>query len=113
MSSKKPIDDELLDEEIEDGNVLKLSRVYEFEERKIDRLDFSGFDDLEISDLNRAADVLTAAGRVVLNPETDAQYCLYIAAVATHTPHEFFEMVKARDIVRIRNKVRNLFYGRE
>lgn len=103
---------ELPDDEIENGSVLKLSRVYDFEERKIDRLDFKWFDDIELSDMNRAADILTNSGRVVLNPEMDAQYCLYIAAVATHTPHEFFEDLKPRDIMRIRNKVRNLFYGK-
>ena len=60
-----------------------------------------------------ASDVLTRAGRVVLNPEMDVQYCMYIAASATHRPHEFFDMLKARDVVRVKNKVRSYFFGRE
>ena len=104
--------EELFEEEIENGNILKLTKTYDFEEQKISQLDFSGFDDLEVGDLNRAADQLTNSGRVVLNPEMDAQYCLYLAASATHMPHEFFSDLKIRDVIRIKNKMRNLFYGR-
>lgn len=100
------------DGEIEKGSVLLLSHPYNFEDEVIDRLDFSHFEDMTIEDLNRAADALTNAGRVVLNPEMDAQYCMYIAARAARQPHEFFELLGPRDIMRVRNKVRNLFYGR-
>jgi len=116
MDDVEPLDEPVTEsetgDEVENGNILKLTRTYDFDDRKISQLDFSGFDDLEVADLNRAADQLTNAGRVVLNPEMDAQYCLYLAASATRMPHEFFRDLKIRDVIRIKNKMRNLFYGR-
>lgn len=99
--------------DIEDGDILVLTREYEFEGEKVKMLDFSGFVDITANDMIEASDVLTKAGRVVLNPEMDVQYCLYIAAAATHKPHEFFDKLKARDVVRVKNKVRSYFFGRE
>ena len=100
-------------DDIENGDILKLSQEYLFEGERISELDFSGFDDITADDMIEASDILTKAGRVVLNPEMDVQYCLYIAAAATHRPHEFFKLVKARDVVRVKNKVRSYFFGRE
>ena len=76
--------------DIEDGDILVLTQEYEFEGEKVKTLDFSGFVDITANDMIEASDILTKAGRVVLNPEMDVQYCLYIAAAATHKPHEFF-----------------------
>lgn len=100
-------------EDIESGNILKLTRTYEFEGEQISELDFSGFEDLSTEDMIQASDMLTRAGRVAINPEMDVQYCMYIAACATKKPHEFFKQLKLRDVVRVKNKVRNLFFGSE
>lgn len=94
-------------------DTLELSREYDFEGEKITELDFGFFDSLTTEDMIEASDALTRAGRVVVNPEMDLQYCLYIAARATHMPHEFFRMLKPRDAVRVKNKVRSFFYGAE
>ena len=102
-----------IDQDPDDGDILKLTKEYDFEGEKISELDFSGFDDITTNDMIEASDVLTRAGRVVLNPEMDVQYCLHIAAAATHRPHEFFKILKARDVVRVKNKVRSYFFGRE
>ena len=93
--------------------IVELSRPYEFEGETITELDFSGFEDLGVNDMIEASDVLTRSGRVVVNPEMDVQYCLHIAASATHRPHEFFDLLKVRDIAKVKNKVRNLFFERE
>lgn len=100
-------------DDIESGDILVLTQEYEFEGEKIKELDFSGFEKITADDMIEASDVLTKAGRVVLNPEMDVQYCLYIASAATHRPHEFFRLLKARDVVRVKNKVRSYFFGRE
>ena len=99
--------------EEEDSNILKLTRTYSFEGEEIDELDFSGFDNITAKDMTEAADMLTRAGRVVVNPEMDVQYCLFIAHKATHRPIEFFNQLKARDVVRVKNKVRNSVFGGE
>ena len=46
-------------------------------------------------------------------PEMDLQYCLYLAAFATGKPHEFFDQLKARDAVKVKNKIRNCFFVEE
>lgn len=109
MQHKRTADEAL--EEMVDGNVLQLTRPYEFEGETVTELDFSGFEDnVTMDDMIRAADMLTNRGRVVVNPEADLQYCLYIAACATHKPHEFFNLLKPRDAMRVKYKVRNLFF---
>jgi hypothetical protein len=97
----------------DDDMILKLSRPYAFEEETIEELDFSGFESVTTKDMIEASDVLTKSGRVVVNPEMDLQYCLYIAAFATGKPHEFFDQLKVRDAVRVKNKIRNCFFGSE
>jgi putative intracellular protease/amidase len=70
-------------------------------------------DGFEVIEAMAPLDMLTRAGRVVVNPEMDVQYCLFIAHKATHRPLEFFNQLKARDVVRVKNKVRNSFFGGE
>ena len=97
----------------ENDNILKLTKGYVFEGETISELDFSGFDDINVDDMIQASDMLKRSGRVVVNPEMDVQYCLYIAACATHKPHEFFKLLNPRDITRVKNRVRNGFFGPE
>ena len=105
---------EIPDAEIEENeNLLRLTKPYSFEGREIQVLDFKDFDNLKTDVMIEASDILTRSGRVVVNPEMDVQYCTYIASCATHLPLEFFDMLNLRDGVRVKNKVRNLFFGRE
>lgn len=98
---------------MENNNILTLSQPYMFEGEMIESLDFSGFDDITTNDMIAAADDLTRSGRVVVNPEMDIQYCLYIAACATKKPHEFFKTLRPRDTVKVKNMVRRCFFGEE
>lgn len=98
---------------VDDDTILKLTKTYMFEGESISELDFSGFDDITVEDMIQASDMLTKSGRVVVNPEMDVQYCLYIAACATHKPHEFFKLLKPRDVTRVKNRVRAGFFGQE
>lgn len=107
MADKKNVTEEI----VEEGDILKLTRPYTFEGEEVEELDFSGFDEITVDEMIAAADALTRSNRAVVNPEMDVQYCLYIAACATKRPHEFFKLLKARDIVRVKNKVRNYFFG--
>ena len=94
----------------EDGDILKLAREYEFEGEKISELDFSGFDDnVTLEDWTQAIDAMTRDGRVAAIPERDIQFCLYIAAAATHRPHEFFKTLKVFDARQVRDKVSSCF----
>lgn len=109
---KRTVDEEM--EALAEDDVLQLTRGYEFEGEVVTSLDFSGFEDnVTMDDMIRAADLLARHGRVVINPEADLEYCLYIAACATHRPHEFFKLLKPRDAMRVKLKVRNLFFAGE
>lgn len=98
---------------INEDMILQLSRTYEFEGEKIDKLDFSGLEDVTANNMIKANKVMTAAGHVSIMPENDLHYTLIIAADATGYPIEFFKTLKPRDAIKVKNKVTNFFYGEE
>lgn len=93
------------------GNVVKLSRTYEFEGEKIQELDFSGLEDVTADDMIKANKVLASSGTVSVLPENDLHYTLIIAASATGHPIEFFKSLKPRDAIKVKNKVTSFFFG--
>ena len=68
---------------------------------------------ITLNDMCAAADALTVSGRVVINPESDVQYCLFIASRVTGISFEHLTELKTRDIMRIRTAIKRTFYGRE
>ena len=102
IESIKPKDDDV---------IVKFVNSYEFEGETITELDFSGMDDITAKDMIQANNLLTRSGRVVAVPEMDLQYILFIAHLATHKPLEFFDKLKPRDAVKVKNKVTNYFFG--
>jgi len=94
-----------------EDRILKLANKYEFEGDTISELDFSDMDNISAKDMIQANNMLTRAGRVVAMPETDMQYVLFIAHLATHKPLEFFDMLKPRDAIKVKNKVTGYFFG--
>ena len=94
-------------------NIVRLSRIYEFEGEKIAELDFSGLEDVTADDMIKANKVLSSSGTVSILPENDLHYALIIAASATGYPVEFFKKLKPRDAIRVKNTVTSFFYGEE
>ena len=95
------------------SDILELSKEYDFEDEKVSKLDFSGLDDIGYDEIIRASDSVTKDGRMTAVEEFDVQYCIYLAAPASGMPHEFFDILCPRDIVRVRNKVRNFLISKE
>ena len=98
--------------EVNDDVIIKLSQTYNFEGDEISELDFSGIDSVTVEDMIQASNILTRSGRTVAIPEMDLQYTLYIAHVATGRPIEFFNRLKPRDAIRVKNRVTGYFFGR-
>lgn len=99
--------------EIEDDNVVKFVKVYQFEGETIGEIDMSGMEKITANDLIKANKVLQASGVVTVMPETNLEYAMIIAASATGRPVEFFKGLAPRDAIKIKNKVTHFFFGEE
>lgn len=94
-------------------NIVKLSKIYDFEGEKVSQIDFSGLENITADDMIRANKVLSTSGTVSILPENDLHYTLIIAASATGLPIEFFKALKPKDAIRVKNTVASFFYGEE
>lgn len=94
-------------------NIVKLSKIYDFEGEKVSQIDFSGLENIIADDMIRANKVLSTSGTVSILPENDLHYTLIIAASATGLPIEFFKALKPKDAIRVKNTVTSFFYGEE
>jgi len=98
----------------EDGGFLiKLTRTYQFEEQSISEIDMSGLENLTARDMVKANKVLSSNGTVAVLPEMTLDYALVISAAATGLPIEFFNSLKPRDAIKVKNKVTSFFFGEE
>lgn len=109
MKETKGVMEQAADKE----NVLKLSKVYDFEGCKVSEIDMSGLEDLTANDMIKANKVLNSSGNVTVLPETNLEYTLVIAASATEYPIEFYKMLKPRDAIKVKNLVTSFFFGEE
>lgn len=94
-------------------NIVKLSKIYDFEGEKVSQIDFSGLENITADDMIRANKVLSTSGTVSILPENDLHYTLIIASSATGLPIEFFKALKPKDAIRVKNTVTSFFYGEE
>ena len=94
--------------ELENENILKLSKVYKFEE-----IDMSGMENLTADDMIKANRVLSSSGNVSVLQETSLEYAITIAASATGLPIEFFKGLCPKDAIKVKNKVTSFFFGEE
>ena len=105
--------DKAVVKEEENEAIIKLSKIYQFEENKISEIDLSGLDNISANDMIKANKVLQNSGTVSIMPESNLEYCLIIAASATGIPVEFFKGLVPRDALKVKNKVTTFFYGEE
>ena len=99
--------------ELENENILKLSKVYKFEDTTIGEIDMSGMENLTADDMIKANRVLSSSGNVSVLQETSLEYAITIAASATGLPIEFFKGLCPKDAIKVKNKVTSFFFGEE
>lgn len=99
--------------ETEDGLAVVLSREYDFEGEKIREIDFSGLEDVTAKTMIRANKTLVTDGDVQLMPESSLHYALIIASECTKHPIEFYERLRPKDAMKVKNTVTGFFYGDE
>ena len=97
----------------DDEYILKLTRTYDFEGEKISEIDFSGLEDVTAATMIKANKTLTTSGDVSILPENSLHYALIIAAGCTAYPIEFYQQLKPKDAIKVKNKVSGFFFGEE
>lgn len=93
-----------------DNWIVKLEEPFDFEGKTIDTIDMNGLFDLTGRDLCQIDAQAMARGIEGQMMETTKQYALLAVAKACNQPWEFAENMKARDVIRIKNRVTNFFY---
>lgn len=96
---------------MENDKIVKLSREYTFEGKKYTELDLSGLDDLTVNDLTEAQRYMSKKNEYSVMPETNLNYCLFLAGLATQLPIEFYLQLKAKDAVAVRTKISTTFFS--
>lgn len=95
----------------ENKNIVELSKKITFEGKEYSEIDLSKLDELTTADLIQAQKILTRMGSVATVLETDYQYTMIIAHLATKLPLEFFDALPAKDGVKVKNRVSGSFFG--
>ena len=96
-------------ESIHKDHVLVLSREYEFDGKKIDRLDFSKLPELTTRDLEYADRILARMQHDPGDKYRDTMWAKYIAVRATGYAPDFFNVLSMRDMLGIVGTVRTYF----
>ena len=96
-------------ESIENGHVLVFSKEYEFDGKKIDRLDFSKLPDLTTRDLEYADRIIARLQHDPGDKYRDTMWAKYIAARATGYDPDFFNELSMRDMLGIVGTIRSYF----
>lgn len=96
-------------ESIENKHALVLSKEYEFDGKKIDRLDFSKLPDLTTRDLEYADRILANLQHDPGDKYRDTMWAKYIAVRATGLVPDFFNGLSMRDMLGIVGVVRTYF----
>lgn len=91
--------------------LVTLDPPFTFEGQTHTEVDLSGVDRLTGMDLIKASDILQKTGHTPLIVEMDTEYLLICAHLATGLPLEFFKQLPARAAIKVKNAVRNGFFG--
>lgn len=95
-------------ENIRDENlVLMLKRPFEFEGKKIDKIDLNGLEDLTGKTMRKIDKIFRSTGGTTFSKEVDSYYLQLVAMEATGLPLEFFDKLHVKDVTALELKVRN------
>lgn len=96
-------------ENIENEHVLIFSKEYEFDGKKINRLDFSKLPYLTTKDLEYADRILARLNHDPADKFVDTMWAKYIAVRATGFVPDFFNALSMRDMLAIVGTIRTYF----
>lgn len=93
-------------------NVIEFSKRYDFEDKSIDRIDLSGIEDMSGATAQKVEQLYRKITKnISASPETTLDYAMAIASILTDLPVEFFKQINAKDLMKIKIRVVNFYYG--
>lgn len=108
MSNNKDNEKGVVLEELSD--FIALSKTYHFEDEEINCLDLSGMEDITADQMITAQKMVARGGNVTTILETNIEYLLILASMASGKPIEFFKKLNAKDTVKVKNRVTGFFF---
>lgn len=93
--------------------VVSFSKPYTFEEETYTKVELKHLEDLTSTDMVEAEKFLLSAGIVSPLPEMTTEYVIFIANRASDQPMEFFRNLPPKDMIKVKNKITNFFYGKD
>ncbi len=90
---------------------VKFRKPYVFEDDIYDGIDLSCLENLSAGDMLGIEKRFYKFGIMSMNPENTATYAKIVAQKATGLPIEFFEGLPIREMLKIKSRVVNFFYG--
>lgn len=100
-----------------DGDVIsspyeiKFSRVYNFEEESVEKVNLFGMQELTAADMVKINRRMNRNGNADLVPELSLEYALEVAAVAAGLPIEFFQKLSMKDAIKVKGAVTGFIWG--
>ena len=93
--------------------LVQLQTPYHFEGKDYTEVNLAGLERLSTRDMIEAEKHLIRSGMFTPLPEMNMDYVCTMAAKAAGLPIEFFMGLPPREMVKVKNKVTNFFYGEE
>lgn len=109
-SSTDDIEDQDANKE-RDWMKIKLSEPLEYQGQKVTSLDISGLEKMTLDDMNGLYDTYALIGGAgMVMQETTMRFAQLAAASATGYPIEMIGKLKAKDALKLKNRVYRFFY---
>lgn len=109
-------DREVVNITIDDGddkvdNVVKLSKIYHFEDRDIEEIDLTGLEDLTGAMSQKIESLYRKTTKnISAQPEITLDYAMATASILTDLPVEFFRQISSKDLTKIKSRIINFLY---
>lgn len=111
---ERKVPDRVEADEMEDGLVISLRKPYLFEGKTYTEIDLIGMEELTGEDMiaiNKIMQRTSPGAGADVMPEVSMEYACYFAAKAAKLPVEFFKMLPAREMLRVKNRVMGFLFG--
>ena len=100
-------------EQEENKYLIKFRKPFIFEDETYKEIDLSGLEDLSARDMIQAQRTMERSGSINVLPEMSLEYACIFASKATKMPVEFFQALRPKEAIKVKNKVTNFFYGED
>lgn len=102
-------ENEIIIVEEENNLVIRLSKEYELDGKKIKEIDLSNLENITARDMIKAENKVKLSNRTEFLPELTLEYSLWIAYYATKIPIEFFLNLNFKDSRSVKVAIENFF----